>query len=168
MIWWSIGWTSLKPISYSARTFLPNFCHCQACNPTVIFFWITWLYHMAALWLTSVDLHDIMYIVEHLTTGPSDVIAPVGITLSRHLRLAAKLWVLKFWIKFATIQAKNASKCSHLVSCNKQKMARVCFLSGKPLVWYFHTRAVLLFYWTLFMHVRMNSPTCIFYIIRTN
>jgi hypothetical protein len=31
----------------------------------------------------------------------------------------AELWVLNFLIKFATIRAKNASKCSHLVSCNK-------------------------------------------------
>jgi hypothetical protein len=113
----------------------------------MIFFRITLLYHMAALWWTSLNLSDdIMGIVGHLTTGSiSDVIAlvgvtsswcyrviaPVGLTSSWRRRIicniTAKLWVLNFWIKFATIQAKNASKCSHLVSCDKQKSALVFF-----------------------------------------
>jgi hypothetical protein len=80
--------------------------------------------------------------------GPSDVIspvhvtllwcyriiAPIGVTSSHHLRLqrdvTAELWVLNFWIKFAMIWAQNASKCSHLVSCDKQKTVLVCFFSG--------------------------------------
>jgi hypothetical protein len=81
-----------------------------------------------------------LHIVEDLTTGQSDIIAPVGVTsLWRYRVIApigvtrriicdvpAELWVLNFWIKFATIRAKNASKYSHLVSCDKQKMAVVC------------------------------------------
>jgi hypothetical protein len=62
------------------------------------------LYHMGALWLTSLNLSDIMHIVERLTTAPSDVIAPVGVICD----VTAELWVLNFWIKFATVQAQNA------------------------------------------------------------
>jgi hypothetical protein len=54
------------------------------------------------------------YIVERQMTGPSDVIAPVGVTSSWRRRVicdvTAKLWVLNFLIKFVTIRAKNASK----------------------------------------------------------
>jgi hypothetical protein len=63
------------------------------------------------------------------------------------------------------IQAQNASKCSHSVSCDKQKTALVCFLSGnitrarKPLMWYFlskkHMSAVFLFYQS-----RQTRPLC--------
>jgi hypothetical protein len=71
-----------------------------------------------------------MHIVERLTTGPSDIIAPVSIASSwRYCDVTAELWVLNLWIKFATIRAQNASKCSHLVSCDKQETAQV-YLSG--------------------------------------
>jgi hypothetical protein len=35
------------------------------------------------------------------------------LTSSRHLQCHGRIWVLNFWIKFATIRAQNASKCSH-------------------------------------------------------
>jgi hypothetical protein len=95
------------------RTFLPNFCRYQACNP---------------------NFSDVMHIVERLTTGSSDVIVPIGVASPWRRRIisdfTSKLWVLNFWIKYATIRAQNASRCSHLVSCDKQKMALMCFLSG--------------------------------------
>jgi hypothetical protein len=74
---------------------------------------------------------DVMHIVERLTTGPSDVIAPVGVMSLWRYRVIAPVgvtsswrrrviydvtadhWVLNFWIKFVTIRAQNASKCSH-------------------------------------------------------
>jgi hypothetical protein len=110
----------------------------------------------------SLNLSDVMHIVDRLTTGPSDIIAPVGITSSHHCSrrrnvicdVTAKLWVLNFWIKFATIRAKKCLKMLSLVSCDKQKMALMCFLSQishswvsrprKPLVWYFHSKNTLM------------------------
>jgi hypothetical protein len=90
-----------------------------------------------------------MHIVERLPMGPSDV----GVMSSRHCSrrrsficdVTAKLSVLNFWINFATIRAKskNASKCSHLVSCDKQKMARVCFGTGVFFEWKYHASGFL-------------------------
>jgi hypothetical protein len=54
-----------------------------------VFFRIARLYHTAALWLTSLTLSDVMHIVERLTTVPSDVIAPVGVTSSWRYRVIA-------------------------------------------------------------------------------
>jgi hypothetical protein len=130
---------------------------------------------------------DVVHIVERLTTGPSDVIAPVGVTSSWRYRIIApvgvtsswcriicdvmaELWVLNFWIKFATVRAKKGLKMLSLVSCDKQKMALVCFLSGNITLMVFlagkptrplkkHTRAVFLLDHALF-HNSDLSPQC--------
>jgi hypothetical protein len=149
IIWWSIGWTSLKPISYSATQLYSNISTIFLPFQIMQSVWYFSGSHGCITCLhcdkTSLNLSDVMHIVERLTTGPSDVIAPVGVTSSRRYRIiapisvmsswrcriicdiTAELWDLNFWIKFATIQAKNTSKCSHLVSCDKQKTALVFF-----------------------------------------
>jgi hypothetical protein len=113
-------------------TFLPNLCRCQACNPTV------WYFSLSHRCITRVhcDWHrkTSVHIVERLTPGPGDVITPVGVASSWRYRViapvgvmsswrrriicdvTAELWVLNFWIKFATIQAKNSSKYGTLIS----------------------------------------------------
>jgi hypothetical protein len=56
------------------------------------------------------------------------IIAPVGVTSSRHLRRHGQTLGLKLWIKFATIRAKNASKCSFWVKISHKLFS----WPGKP------------------------------------
>jgi hypothetical protein len=98
----------------------------------VIFFRIAWLamwYNQCIVIKTSLNLSDIMHIVECLTTGPSNVIAPVGVTSSWHYRVITPVGITSssrhLWrhsrtlglefLKFATIRAQNAHKISQLV-----------------------------------------------------
>jgi hypothetical protein len=89
------------------------------------------------LWLTSLNLSDVMRFVGAPNDGPKwhhrscwcNVIVTSSRHCSRRRNVKAELWVLNFWIKFAMIRAKNASKYSLLVACDKQKTALVCFLS---------------------------------------
>jgi hypothetical protein len=96
-----------------------NFCRCQACNPTV------W-YHMVVShgWpcdTTCATFCDVMYIVEHLTTCPSDVIAPVDVIASSwRYRVIAPIWEKckrRFFAQFALVRnlGKNV-QCIYLFS----------------------------------------------------
>jgi hypothetical protein len=101
-----------------------------------VFFWIARLYHTGALWLTSSNLSDVMHFVGCLTTGPSDIIVPVGITLLWRNHIIAPISVTSrpnfgSWIsEFATIRTKKCLKILIIVACDKQKMALMYFLSG--------------------------------------
>jgi hypothetical protein len=102
---------------------------------------ITWLamwYNQCIVIKTSLNL---THIAERLTTGPSDVIAPVGVTLLRvysHQRNVIASFATPrpnfgSWISLLNLrwfELKMPQNALHLVSCDKQKTALVCFFSG--------------------------------------
>jgi hypothetical protein len=51
-------------------------------------------YNQCIVIKTSLNLSDVMHIVECLTTGPSDIIAPVGVTSSWRYRVIALVGVM--------------------------------------------------------------------------
>jgi hypothetical protein len=98
LTWWSISWTSLKPISNSAKKLDLNISTellplSSVQSNRAVFFRIARLYHTGALWLTSSNQCDVMRIVGHLATGPSDVIALVGVSSSWRNRVIAPVGV---------------------------------------------------------------------------
>jgi hypothetical protein len=84
IIWWSIGWIHTR-LNNFIRTFLPqpNFCHFQACNPTVWYFSVSHgcITRVHCDWRRRTSVTSCV-LLECLTAGRSDVITPVGVTSS--------------------------------------------------------------------------------------